>query len=226
MRADCALLYRSRIAHLFEPIMADQQQNPTPKSSNAGSASEKPGAASSPGGPTSTGVGAGATSSSPSSQASSGATPPPRPAVRQTGDGNPRVDTLSFEPEGGDWVAKTKRWIEENPALAIAGAAAAGLIVGRLVAAAIPEPEPQTFSDKVEQRAKELAKQGRYVASDAGEIASQQLAIAAEALGEASKAVAQGAKKGYGEAKDFGEFLAETVGDAVATKASKWLDKR
>ena len=204
--------------------MADQQQKPTSKTPTAANASEQPTSPQSTGGPTSTGAGAGATSSSPGAQARSGATP--RPAVRQSGDASPKADTLSFDPENGDWVAQTKRWIEENPVLAIAGAAAAGLIIGRLVAAAIPDPEPQTFSDKVEVRARELAKQGRYAAADAGDVASQQLAIAAEALGEASKAVAKGAKKGYGEAKDFGEFLAETVGDAVASKANKWLDKR
>jgi hypothetical protein len=217
--------------------MADQQQtpkSPTPNTANASGGPSKGGAGPTP---VSTGAGTGATSSSPGSQAQSGATSPspgsqaqpgatPRPTVRQTGDGYPKVDTLSFDPEDGDWVTSTKRWIEQNPMLAIAGAAAAGLLIGRLVAAAIPDPEPETFGEKVEKRARQLAKQGSYAAADASEVASQQLAVAAEALGEASKAVAQGAKKGYDEAKDFGEFLAETVGQAVATKASKWLDKR
>lgn len=152
---------------------------------------------------------------------------PPRPAVKQQGgDGHPEVDTLSFDPEDSDFLAQTRRWIEQNPALAIAGAAAAGLIIGRVVAALIPEPEPQTFSEKVEARARELAKQGRYVASDAGEIAAQQLAIAADALQEASKAVGKGAKRGFEEAKDFSAYVSEAVGQALAEKASNWLEKR
>lgn len=149
----------------------------------------------------------------------------PRPALNTSGEGYPDVDTLSFEPEGNDWVAQTRRWVEQNPALAIAGAAAAGLIIGRLVMAAIPEPEPEPLSKQLEARAKKLAKEGRYAAEDAGQVASEQLSIAAEALAEASKAVGKGAKKGYVEAKDFGEYLADTVGEAIARKASQLLDR-
>jgi hypothetical protein len=149
----------------------------------------------------------------------------PRTAVDDTGEGYPEVDMLSFDPEDDDWMLRARRWVEENPGLAVLGAAAAGLLIGRLVAAAIPEPEPEPLSRQVERRAKELAKQGRYAASDAGDIVAKQLAVAAEALGEASVAVGKGAKRGYDEAKDFGEYLAETVGQAIAKKAGTWINK-
>ncbi len=151
---------------------------------------------------------------------------PPRPAVSRSGDGYPEVDTLSFDPEDGDWVGQTRRWVEQNPVLAVAAAAAGGLLLGRIVSALIPDPEPKTFSEKVEIRARELADHSRDAAADAGEVVSKQLAIAADALSEASKAVAKNAKKGYDDAKDFGAFLAETVGQTVADRAAKWLDKR
>lgn len=149
----------------------------------------------------------------------------PRPAVQDTGEGYPHVDTLSYDPEDGDWVGQTRRWIEENPGLALAGAAVAGLAIGRLVAAAIPERRPETPQEKIERRARLAAEHGREFAEDAGEVISKQLAIAADALGEASKAVAQGAKKGYGEAKDLSEFLAETIGEAISKKAAHWLNR-
>jgi hypothetical protein len=150
----------------------------------------------------------------------------PRPAVGDTGEGYPETDNLSYEPEGRDWLTLSRRWIEQNPGLAMVGAAAAGLLIGRLVAAAIPEPEPETFTEKVDRRARLLAKEGRYAASDAGEAVSQQLSVAADALSDAAKAVATGTRRGYSEAKDFGEFLAENIGSAIAARANKWLDTR
>jgi len=231
--------------------MADTPKNPnndpvtsassgqSSKTPSSGAADDRPaaGATSKPASAGSSGTGsAGASSAGSASRPSGASSSPtgsagssasrPRPAVNRSGDGYPEVDTLSFDPEEADWVGQTRRWIEENPGMAIAAAAAAGLLVGRLVAALIPEPEPQTFSDKVEARARELAKQGRYAANDAGDVVSKQLAIAADALSEASVAVGKGAKKGFDEAKDFGEFLAETIGQTVAERASKWLDKR
>lgn len=136
------------------------------------------------------------------------------------------VDSASFDPEGVDWVVRVREWVEDNPILAVAGAAVAGLVIGRVVAALIPEPEPETLKSQIERRAKELAKQSKSVAGETSEVVSAQLSAAAEALSEASKTVAKGAKKGIGEAKDFGEYLAETIGDALAAKASQWLDKR
>ena len=150
----------------------------------------------------------------------------PRPITSTPAFGDPTVDRLSLDPaDSDDWVTRTKLWVEENPALAIIGAIGVGLLVGRIVTAAIPDPAPKTITDKIEQRAKDLAKQGRYYADDAGEAISRQLAIAAEALGEASGAVSKNAKKGYGEAKDFSETVAEAIGHAFSKKAGDWIDK-
>lgn len=150
----------------------------------------------------------------------------PRPVTTTPGAGDPTVDRLSLDPaDSDDWVTRTKLWVEENPVLAVVGAVGLGLIVGRLVVMAMPEPEPKTLTGKIEKRAHELAKQGRYVADDAGDAIARQLAIAAEALGEASGAVAKNAKKGYAEAKDFSETIAEAIGEAFSKKASSWLER-
>lgn len=150
---------------------------------------------------------------------------PSRPVTSNPAYGDPTVDRLSLDPaDSDDWVTRTKLWVEENPALAIVGAIGLGLLVGRIVTAAIPDPEP-SLTDKIERRAKELSKQGHYYADDAGDVISQQLSVAADALGEAARAVSKNAKEGYGEAKDFSESIAEAIGDAFSKKASDWLDK-
>lgn len=150
----------------------------------------------------------------------------PRPITSTPAYGDPTVDRLALEPaDSDDWVTRTKLWVEENPALAVVGAVGLGLLVGRIVTSALPSPEPKTLTGKIEKRAHELAKQGRYVADDAGDAIARQLAVAADALAEASGAVQKNAKKGYGEAKDFSETIAEAIGDAFSKKASDWIDK-
>ncbi len=149
-----------------------------------------------------------------------------RPVTSTPAFGDPTVDRLSLDPaDSDDWVTRTKLWVEENPALAIVGAIGIGLLVGRIVMAAIPEPEPKTLTAKIEKRAKTLSKQGRYYADDAGDAISKQLAVAAEALAEASHAVSKNAKHGFEEAKDFSESIAEAIGQAFSKKAGDWLDK-
>lgn len=150
----------------------------------------------------------------------------PRAAVPGAGEGYPAVDTGAFDPEGQDWLSRARRWIEQNPGLAIAGAAAAGLLIGRAIAAAIPEPEPETLTEALQRRARELAEHGREVAGDTREVISKQLAIAADALAEASRALGKGTQRGYAEAKEFGEFVADSFGKAAAERLSRWLETR
>jgi len=149
-----------------------------------------------------------------------------RPITSNPAYGDPTVDRLSLEPaDSDDWVTRTKLWVEENPALAVVGAIGLGLLVGRIVTAAIPDPEPKTLTDKIEQRAKELSKQGRYYADDAGDAIAQQLAVAADALGEAANVVSKNAKHGLDEAKDFSEHIADAIGEAFSKKANDWIKR-
>ena len=206
----------------------------TPKSdapaNAAGSATPTPKTPDAPLSPNTTtpGVGGDAAAKSAAAKAASGNAGPtaPRPVTTSPGAGDPTVDRLSLDPaDSDDWVTRTKLWVEENPALAVIGAVGLGLLVGRIVTAALPEPEPKTLTGKIEKRAHELAKQGRYVADDAGDAIARQLAVAADALAEASGAVSKNAKKGYAEAKDFSDTIAEAIGQAFSKKASSWIDK-
>jgi hypothetical protein len=177
-------------------------------------------------GTTGSATSAGGSTSGPSSAKKETNASTARPITSTPAYGDPTVDRLSLEPaDSDDWVTRTKLWVEENPALAIVGAVGLGLLVGRIVTAAIPDPEPKTLTGKIEKRAKELSKQGRYYADDAGDAIADQLAVAAEALGVAAAAVSKNAKHGYDEAKDFSEHIAEAIGDAFSKKASDWLDK-
>ncbi len=149
-----------------------------------------------------------------------------RPVTTMPNYGDPTVDRLSLEPaDSEDWVTRTKMWVEENPVLAVVGAVGLGLLVGRVAMAAAPQPAPKTLTDKIEQRAKLLAKQGRYAADDAGDAISQQLAVAADALSEAAHSVSKNAQHGYAEAKDFTETIADAIGEAFSKKASDWMSK-
>jgi len=149
-----------------------------------------------------------------------------RPITSNPAYGDPTVDRLSLEPaDSDDWVTRTKLWVEENPALAVVGAIGLGLLVGRIVTAAIPDPEPKTLTDKIEKRARDLSKQGRYYADDAGDAIAQQLAVAADALGEAANVVSKNAKHGLDEAKDFSEHIADAIGEAFSKKANDWLKR-
>lgn len=167
--------------------------------------------------------------STPSASGSTGTKPPasaPRPVTSTPAYGDPMVDRLSLDPaDRDDWVMRTKLWVEENPALAVVGAIGLGLLVGRIVTAAIPDPEPKTLTGKIEKRAKELSKQGRYYADDAGDAIAQQLAVAADALGEAANVVSKNAKHGLDEAKDFSEHIADAIGEAFSKKANDWLKR-
>ncbi|HLT47045.1 MAG TPA: hypothetical protein VK002_07440 [Rubricoccaceae bacterium] len=128
-----------------------------------------------------------------------------------------------------DTFGQVRRWVEDNPVLAIAAAAGLGLAIGRLVTALIPEPEPPTFAARVEKRAKQIRKDAAVYADDAGDVLAANLKKAANALSDAAEVVAEKAEVGYEKSKD----LAEVVGDAVkaavagvvAKKADGWLSR-
>jgi ElaB/YqjD/DUF883 family membrane-anchored ribosome-binding protein len=128
-----------------------------------------------------------------------------------------------------DWLGQTRQWVEDNPVLAIAAAAGVGLVVGRLVMALVPEPEPPSFAERVEQRAKQLRKGAAVVADDAGEALAESLKKAAHALTDAAEAVAGKAESGFEKTKDLAEVVSDAVKAAVAgvmvKKADDWMSR-
>ena len=128
-----------------------------------------------------------------------------------------------------DWLGQTRQWVEEHPALAVAAAAGLGLVLGRLITALVPDPEPPTFTARVEKRAKQLRKEAATYADDAGDVLATQLKKAAEALSSAAEVVAEKAETGYEKSKDLAEVVADAakaaVAGIVAEKADSWIGR-
>jgi hypothetical protein len=128
-----------------------------------------------------------------------------------------------------DWFGQARRWVEENPVLAIAAAAGLGLVVGRLATALIPEPEPPSFAERVGKRAQQLRKDAVHYADDAGDALAASLKKAAGALSDAAEVVADKAESGYERTKDLAEVVSDAVKVAVAgvvaKKADNWLSR-
>lgn len=126
-------------------------------------------------------------------------------------------------------VDKIKRWAEANPGLAIVAAAGVGLLVGRIVTALVPDPEPPSLQKRVETRAKALKKTASVRADDASDVIAERLHEAAEAIREAASTVADKSEEGFERTKDLAEHIADAVKVAVSGVAGKklddWMDK-
>ncbi len=129
-----------------------------------------------------------------------------------------------------DTLTSIKNWVEENPTLAVAAAAGIGFIVGRLIPALFPDPEPPSLAERVEQRARVLRKEASHYADDAGEVLSRKLKTAADALSDAAETAAHKAEAGYERSKDLADVVTDAakaaVAGAVAKKADSWFARR
>lgn len=134
------------------------------------------------------------------------------------------------------WFDKTKAWVEENPALAVLAATGIGLVVGRLVMGLTPDPEPPSLADRIEQRARVLAKeskktgrravkQARGVAHGTSDSVSDGLHRAAEALRDVAGSVADRAEYGAERTKDAAETAVDALKVALAGVAAKAVDE-
>jgi gas vesicle protein len=150
-----------------------------------------------------------------------------------------------------DPIAVAKAWVEEHPGLAVLGAAGIGLLAGRLVMALIPDPDPPSLADRVETRARQIAKEAKKrgevyskeakkrgkvyskdaaaFADDAGDTLQASLHKASEALKEAADRAGDAAEAGYEKSKDLAETIADAAKVAVtgvlAAKLDDWVGK-
>jgi hypothetical protein len=163
------------------------------------------------------------------------------------GAGAPSYDYSSYylpEDDADSLVVRARTWVEENPLLAIAGAAGIGLLFGRAVLSAIPEPEPPSLAERVEKRTRVLRKDAEKYAKQAkktakkkskvygkkaevvtaagGALLAERLHAAAEAISDAADHAAEYAETGYERAQDYAETgiektkdFAEIISDAV-----------
>lgn len=143
-----------------------------------------------------------------------------------------------------DWVATTKGWVEENPALALLAATGIGLLTGRLVGALFSDPEP-SLTDRVETRAKSLRKDlkkeakrrrkdikkaqkrakkrgevykkdASAFAHDAGESFEDFVQKASASIRDAAQNAGEVAEEGVEKTKDLADTLADAAKVAVA----------
>lgn len=150
-----------------------------------------------------------------------------------------------------DALGKVKAWAEAHPGLAVLAAAGSGLLIGRIVTALFPDPEPPSLAERVEKRAKVfkkeakkeskllekqakkrgkvLKKQGKEFhagalafADDAGDSLQEALHRASEALREAAHTAGDAAEEGYEKTKDFTEHMADAIKDALTAKIDDW----
>ncbi|MDX1438751.1 MAG: hypothetical protein R3284_02505 [Rubricoccaceae bacterium] len=144
----------------------------------------------------------------------------------------PAADTSYEMPDdyAGDTFEQVRRWIEENPVLAVAGAAGVGFVAGQLLALLGEEPEPPSFSERVEKKARRLRSDAAHVAGDAGEALAQKLRHAADVLSDAAETASEHAGTGYERASDLADVVADAakaaVAGVVAKKADSWFSKR
>ena len=157
------------------------------------------------------------------------AAPPPAPTARPLPPPMPADYAMPDDYATESPVDKVKVWAEKNPGLAIVAAAGVGLVVGRIVSALAPEPEPPSLQKRIETRARALRKSGAVRADAAGDAIQDKLDAAAEALREAGATVAEKSEEGYERTRDFAEHIADAVKVAVTGVAAKklddWMDK-
>ena len=152
-------------------------------------------------------------------------------------------------------VDTIKQWVEAHPGLALLAAGGVGLVVGRLLMALTPDPEPPSLADRVEKRAKKLNKKARKGAShaydDAKDNATEAAAASAAAVAAAAVVLKEAAEKwaekaghsaekfadkashvaedGVEKAKDIADVLSDAakvaVTGVVAKKADDWMKK-
>ena len=169
------------------------------------------------------------TAGKPTANAASAAPSAPSPTARPLPPPLPADYAMPDDYAAESPVDKVKRWAEANPGLAIVAAAGVGLVVGRVVTALVPEPEPPSLQRRVETRAKALRKTASVQAASASDAAADRLHEAAEAIREAAATAADKTEEGYERTKDFAEHIADAVKVAVTGVAAKklddWMDK-
>ncbi|MEM1054015.1 MAG: hypothetical protein AAGI52_00695 [Bacteroidota bacterium] len=151
----------------------------------------------------------------------------------------------------GSPVEKVKQWAQAHPGLALLAAGVSGLVIGRILVGIASEPEPETFADRVEARARQLSKEARGSFEEAKDSAGEAATASAAALTAAAVALKDAADRAKHKAEDWAEDapdkareiaedgtekakdFAEAVGDAVkvavtgviAKKAADWVGK-
>lgn len=138
---------------------------------------------------------------------------------------------------------RIRQWVRDNPVVTVALATGVGAVVGQVVARLTRPARPQTFSERVRERAQEFAAQAQDTASGVGRDVSKRVREArqrAEQTGERvsrqardfSKSVAEQAAQAGAEAKQRAESArrqaaerAQTLSDEARDEAQQLADQ-
>ena len=125
-------------------------------------------------------------------------------------------------------IDAVKQWAEAHPGLALLAAGGVGLVVGRLLMALSPDPEPPSLAERVEKRAKKLNKKARKGAShaydDAKDNAAEAAAASAAAVAAAAVVLKEAAEKWAEKAGHSAEKFADKAGHVAEEGADKAKD--
>lgn len=94
------------------------------------------------------------------------------------------------------------RWLKDHPTATVVGALGFGVVAGRLLMG--PSEPPPTFSERAEAMAREMAKEARYRAGEAGEAVSK-------AFGETAHTASKQFEETTRTAERAGRDLAATI---------------
>ena len=107
-------------------------------------------------------------------------------------------------------VQQAQDWVRDNPALATLLTLGAGLVIGRLVGAALRPPPPPPLSRRIQTRALELASQAQQYAREAGDVVGRKAGVAGEDLAHRAEAFGRLVAR---RAAELGELVGEQAAD-------------
>lgn len=116
---------------------------------------------------------------------------------------------------------RARTWVEENPALAVALAVGAGLVIGRLLSAALTPKPPPPLSERLRMQSRRLASQAQRYAHDVGDVVSERASEAVDALARKAHDFGEEVVRRAGEVAESATERAAALGEAVAERSAK-----
>ncbi len=116
---------------------------------------------------------------------------------------------------------RARTWVQENPTLAVALAVGAGLVIGRLLSAALTPKPPPPLSERLRLQSRRLASQAQRYAHDVGDVVSERASEAVDALARKAHDFGEEVVRRAGEVAESATERAAALGEAVAERSAK-----
>jgi len=140
-------------------------------------------------------------------------------AQEQINDTVERIRTDLAELDVHDAIDRGKKWVKENPVLAVAAAVGVGLAVGGIAAWAGREPEPEPVATRLRKRARSVSDRAQDALKDVGETVAEQLSSSTATLRDG---VSNLSSEVVGRASDYREDVerhAARLAESIAENA-------